>query len=112
MQELADKQLDQDIERTLRFESFVTPAQQVAARERLLQRAAQQTVLPPAVVEEAPGSRLVEVAAQFKNRSLKLLQVLLLDSTAFERVPRKPVHFYYFLDTHGRFTRPILSLSA
>ena len=112
MQELPDKQLDKDIERTLRFETLVTPTQQHAARERLLQRAAGQTVLPPAAADDEAFSRLVEVASLFKIRSLKLLHVLILDSTSFERVPRKPAHFYYFLDTKGRFTRPILNLSA
>ncbi len=112
MQELRDKQLEQDITRTLRFETLVTPAQQQAARERLLQRAAEQTVLSPALEEAESASRLLEAASLVKNRSLRLLHVLLIDSAALDRVPRKPVCFHYFLDTHGRFTRPILSLSA
>lgn len=112
MQELLDKQLDNDITRTLRFETLVTPAQQSAARERLLKLAAEQTILPPVVEEEDTASRLIEMASLVKNRSLKLLHMLILDSEPFERVPRKPTQFHYFLDRHGRFTRPILSLSA
>lgn len=52
MQELPDQYLDTEITRTLKFKPVVTPLQKQAARDRLLTRAAEQTMLPPLIMPQ------------------------------------------------------------
>jgi len=117
MQDLLDKHLDEDISRTLKFETTLTPKQKAAAWERLQARVQEQTQLPP--LEEPCQPELVrfrwlEMITAFRVGSTKLLHTLVMDSAAFERAgtPKSlfPCHYY---DIHGRWTHlSIIAMSA
>lgn len=120
MPDLLERYLDDDISRTLKLETSVTPSQKAAAWERLQARAKEQSMLPPLEAETASKEvrdservRWLEMVYALRDGSMKLLNTLVLDSTAFERAnaPKRRYPYPYF-DIQGRSTHPILAISA
>jgi hypothetical protein len=112
MQELPDQYLDAEITRALKFKPVVTPLQKQAARERLLMRAAGQTMLSPLIVAEEQPVSFREHVHVFRDRTLRVLQILLLDSSMYERARCPSPRFYEYYNPHGRYTFTIIHLSA
>ncbi len=83
MPELTDQQFDADAARQLKFNTMVTASQQAKARERLLCRAAHQIMLEPEM--PVPAQSRAHVLGQ---RTLRVLNFLIMDSKAFERAHR------------------------
>lgn len=111
MQELPEQQFDAQIARTLKFKTIVTTTQQQSARERLLERAAEQTMLPPLTIEAVEPITLREHADTFCQRTLRVFHFLFTDSSMYERA-RRPPRFYEFYNPHGRYAFTIIHLSA
>ena len=111
MQEIPDHALEASIARNLRFDTLVTSRQHQQARERLLLRAAAQTMLPPVpvLVEEPPT--LLDHAHTLRHHTLRFLHLLLLDSSIYERA-RKPPRLHEFYNAHGRYAYSVIHLSA
>ena len=108
MPELTDQQLDADIARSLRFSTLVTPLQQYNAKERLLRKAAEQTVLEPLAAERFT---LRDHAHSFRERTRRLVNFLILDSVAYERVSR-PLSYYRYYGGYGRYAFTLIRISA
>ncbi len=110
MPELRDKQLDADIARSLRFETLVPPLRQQVAREQLLKRAAEQAVLPP-LAAPAARSGLRDHAQTLSQGTLLLLNLLLVNSSIYERA-RRPPRLYEHYNAHGRYAIGIIHMLA
>lgn len=110
MRESPDQQLDAAVVRSLKFRTLVTASQQQAARERLLRRAAAQTMLPPLQLVE-PRPTLRDHASVIGRCTKRLLDWLITDSSAYERA-RRPPPFYQFYNAHGRYAFTIIHVSA
>ncbi|MEP7292321.1 MAG: hypothetical protein ABI835_11085 [Chloroflexota bacterium] len=111
MQELPDQQFDAQIARILKFKPVVTPVQRQTARALLLQRAADQAMLPPLTIAEAEPITFRDHAYTFGQRSLRVFHFLFTDSSMYERA-RRPPRFYEFHNAHGRYTFTVLHMSA
>lgn len=112
MQELPDQYLDTEITRTLKFKPVVTPLQKQAARDRLLTRAAEQTMLPPLIMPQESSVSLRDQVDLFRERTRRVLQILLFDSSMYERARCPGPRFYEYYNPHGRYTFSIIHLSA
>ncbi len=110
MQELRDKQLDADIARSLRFDTLVPPLRQQVAKELLLQRAAEQTMLPP-LAAATVHSGLRDHAHTLSQNTLRLLSLLIVNSSIYERA-RRPPRFYQHYNAHGRYALSIIHVLA
>jgi hypothetical protein len=108
MRELRDH-LDDDIRLALKFETRVSARQKQAAWERLQQRAAVQMILPPIETSAVPPR--VSWLSALRDGSLRLLNALLIDSSAFERA-RRPFPYVLFCDIQGRYVRPYVHFAA
>jgi len=114
MLESPNEQFDADIARNLRFSTMVTPLQQQNAKARLLLCAAEQRVLPPleSVVQRATSrAALRDHIHTIGQHMLRLLNLLLLDSSIYERA-RKPPRLYQYYNAHGRYVFTIIRMSA
>lgn len=112
MRESPDTQLEADIARALRFSPTVTRVQQLNARERLLERAAEQAMLPPLMAEEAePLPSLRDHAAILGQSTLRVIQFLFLDSSMYERARQLP-HFHTLHHSYSRHSMAMLRMSA
>lgn len=98
------------ISRTLKFETLVTPKQYASARQRLLLSAAAQTILPP-LETDAELATLRDRASIFGQHTRRLLNFLLVDSSAYERA-RRPPRLYCHYNAHGRYAFTIIHMSA
>ena len=112
MQELPDQHLNAEIARALKFRPVVTPLQKQNARDRLLMRAAEQTMLPPLMVVETERIPLRERAQSLGYRTLRILHFLLLDSSMYERARCPSPRLYEFYNAHGRYAYTIIHMSA
>lgn len=110
MQEFLDQQFDAEAGRRLKYGVRVSAQQQHSAKERLLRRAATQAVLPPLEIVEERATLRGHVTA-FSQRTLRVLNWLLLDSRMYERARRPPRH-YEFYNVHGRYQFTIIHMSA
>ncbi len=110
MQELRDKQLDADVARSLRFDTLVPPLRQQVAKELLLKRAAEQTMLLP-LAAPAAHSGLRDHAYTLSQGTLRLLNLLIVDSSIYERA-RRPPRLYQHYNTHGRYALSIIHVLA
>lgn len=108
MQDLLEKHLDEDISRTLKFETTITPAQKAAAWERLQARAQQQPQLPPLVaVTESAAPRWLDKLQTLRANSARLLHTLILDSSAYERASAPRYYYpYTAYKTQVRWVEP------
>ena len=104
MRELSDQKFDAEMARRLKFSTLVTLRQQQVAKERLLCRAATQTMLPPLAPVERLSAR--DYALLLRFQVTRFLNVLVFDSSAYERAncPRRVYHFYT-LSSRYSFTR-------
>jgi hypothetical protein len=109
MRELPEQRFDAAITRTLKFDTLLPTIQQQSAKERLLRRAVVQTVLPPLAIERPATLR--DHASVIGQRTLRLLNLLIMDSSAYERARRPPL-FYQFYNAHGRYAFTIINMSA
>lgn len=101
---------DASITRTLKFETLVTPRQHAAARDRLMRSAAVQTMLPP--LETDPEyATLRDRASLLGQHTLRILNFLLVDSSAYERARRPPLLYRHY-NAHGRYAFSIIHMSA
>ncbi len=112
MRESPDPHLDAEIARVLKFKPTVTPLQKQNARERLLARAAEQTMLPPLSVEAPLPVTLLERACTLGQSTLRVLHFILLDSSMYERARCPSPRLYEFYNAHGRYTYSIIHMSA
>ncbi len=110
MQELREEQLDADITRSLRFDTLVPPARQQAAKELLLSRAAEQPMLPPLpAVTASPGLR--DHAQTISHGTRRLLSLLIVDSSIYERARRQP-RLYQHYNAHSRYAFTVIHMLA
>lgn len=100
---------DASITRTLKFETLVTPSQHAAARARLMRSAAAQTMLPALAADE--NATLRDRASNLGQHTLRFLNILLVDSSAYERARRSP-RLYRHYNAHGRYAFTIIHMSA
>lgn len=112
MQESPDRYLDAEIIRALKFKPVVTPLQKQAARERLLVRAAEQTMLLPLPVQEEQCLSPRRRAFLLKERAVRVLQILFFDSSMYERAHTPSPRLYQYYNPHGRYSFSIIHLSA
>jgi hypothetical protein len=110
MRESLDQQFDADAARKLKFAVRASARQQHDAKERLMRRAAGQTILPSreTVAERAT---LRAYAVSLSQQTRRLLNFLLLDSTMYERARRLPP-FYQYYNVHGRYEFTSVHMSA
>ncbi len=111
MPESPERYFEADVTRTLKFETLVTPRQQEAVRERLLSLAAAQTMLPPLAVD-AERDTLRDHATTLRYHTLRLLNLLIMDATAFERARHLPRFYQYYNNVHGRHFFSMIRMSA
>ncbi len=110
MQELREELFDADVARSMRFDSLVTPMQKHAAREQLLLRAAEQAMLSSLALPES-RSPLRDHAYTLGQHTLRFLNLLLIDSSIYERA-RRPPRLYQYYNAHGRYAFSIIHMSA
>ncbi len=110
MQELRDKQLDADIARSLRFDTLAPPVRQQLAREQLLRRAAEQTMLVP-LPTPAARAGLRDHALTLRQGTLRLLNLLIVDSRIYERARRSPCLYQHY-NAHGRYAFAVIHMLA
>jgi hypothetical protein len=101
---------DATITRTLRFATLVAPRQHESAREALMLRAATQSMLPPLQADEESAT-LRDRASVIGQQTLRLLNILLVDSSVYERA-RRPPRFHKYYNVHGRYAFTIIHMSA
>lgn len=123
MQESPDPSFNAAVSRGLKFQTLVTPSQQQNARERLLARAAEQTMLPPVEATEmfTPLQQEIYPVAQRSLRdhatlvgqhTLRFLQLLITDSSMYERARSPLPRFYQYYNAHERYAYTIIRMSA
>lgn len=110
MQELRDKQFDADVVRGLRFDTVASPHRQRYVKEQLLLRAAEQAILPP-LEETESRAGLRSCAYTIGQRTLRFLNLLLVDTSMYERARLPPRHYLYY-NAHGRHAYTIIRMSA
>jgi hypothetical protein len=107
MSESLEERLDHDIARTLKFDTLFTAEQQRSAKERLLLAAAART-LEVAVEEKVP---LRQHILTLSRHTLRLLALLLTDTSVFERAGRPPRPKQYY-NISGRYAFGMIYMSA
>src|SRR4051812_29130432 len=110
MRESLDQQFDADAARKLKFAAQISSRQQHDAKERLMRRAAAQTILPPRALA-AERTTLRAYAASLGQQTRRFVNFLLLDSTMYERARRLPP-FYQYYNVHGRYEFTSVHMSA
>jgi hypothetical protein len=111
MPESRDQHLTADVRRALKYNAHVTPAQQQAAKERLLRRAAAQMPLEPVAPQRY--SMLRAHAQTLRQHASTVINFLFVESSAYERARRLPFYYHHrHYNVHGRYAFAIIRMSA